>query len=385
MKFKAVKLMAFATSLSLVGVAQASQEIGVAVVVDEGLRQSLGREWVDMHIAHAMALSNRALQIAGLDYQRVDRMVYESESGNDVSVASLGGTGALAGVQAGCEELESGKYSQYDNVVWIVPDTGNVARLGNQMYCQETGQHAIVASASIGSLLGQLVAHELGHADGLTHEYANAAFEERGVKLLMNETIMNDISYEMLAEGDVSRMRLADAGELDDGVKYFSEPRPELPAPLGTVDIVAESTTIDFEAGTAEFVFELSEPMEQDASVEFYTESVTASAGEDYEENVQRIYFYAGQTEAAESITLHTDATRSVEEVFKVGIRYGDVVGVSENSELEITLAVNESNSGGSDGDAGGSSGGGSSGPAIMLAMGLLGLFQMRKVRKHKK
>ncbi|EII3728601.1 SVAGG family GlyGly-CTERM protein [Vibrio cholerae] len=346
--------------------------IDTAFVIDNAVIASEGREAVDNQIANAIRLSNKTLSLAGLQYQREVKMVFNEEANSNVASATLGSGGALDGVLAACEEVKQAKYNHFDNVVWLVPTTGNVYRTGNEGYCNDTDHHVVVVAIDSVTDLSHVIAHELGHADGMSHASADSVYASEGKVLLMSSRLAEGLSSEseLLTLTDISNMQNA-ALVADQWPKYFDQPRSPAPAALGTVSMLPEQTSLNFAAGEASFRFALSAPLLDDVSIEFYTHGIEAKPGVDYRETISRITLLAGQTEAVMDVPMITTAKRYTDKRFEVGVRYGDKV--TADSKVVVTLTANATPA------QDGGSGGGSLNPLYILF--LLTLVLIRKVK----
>ncbi|MPW28270.1 hypothetical protein F9L16_04555 [Agarivorans sp. B2Z047] len=363
-----MKKLVVMAQIALVPMAFAN-DIDVAFVVDQVVVEQQGREWVDHEIAQAISLSNQTLETAGIEERRVVRRVF-IEADGAVSQATLASQGALAGIWQAREEATDLKFTHYDNVVWVVPQSGNWDRVGNAglSYPEDNIPHIAVASVEVGERLSQLIAHELGHLDSLKHGHAEQHFAETGEYTLMYPHLA-EMGEVVITADDISDIQYAANPAEDDVYAYLGSVRPSAPAPLASVTMQVDQTRVDLNAGTVEVALDLSEPLEQSVSVEFFTQSGTATAGDDYEENVHRVEFLPRQTDAAASVRLYTDAQRSAGEVFSIGIRYGDAV--SAEGQVELALPVNQTQDN--------NSGGGSTGPLAMIGLALIALWRRNK------
>lgn len=332
--------------------ANASQAIDVAFVVDEAIIADKGREWVDSKIEKAISLSNQTLSLAGLDYSRQVKMVFTESPGGQVSNATSGAGGALSGATEACNIIDEPKYQYYDNVVWLVPYSGDSSRAGNQMYCASTDQHIAVASVGNGNIVHELIAHEIGHMDNMSHTAGDAHYDQTGEVTLMSSYSYLGVGTTLLTAGDILDMQNAHA-VANSWPKYYDQCAPSAPVPTGVISMVPESTSVNVNSGTASFKFSLDAPLAQDVSVEFYTKGISASAGVDYSESVKRITLFAGETESTEEVSLITNAKRYSDKTFDVGVRYGEDVNASDS--VRVTLAKNATPSEG--GGGGGSLG----------------------------
>lgn len=360
----------------------ASTSIDVAFVIDESIIQSQSREWVDNHIDTAITVSNQTLTDAGLAYTRNVKMVYTATSDNAVSVATLGSNGALDGVHEACEVVKDTEYEHYDNVVWLVPATGNSNRTGNASNCVDTDHYVAVIAIGTTANLGYVIAHEMGHFDNLTHASADQYYADTGKVLLMSSHLSEGLTSvsELLTAGDITNMQTA-AAVADQWPKYFDQPRTEGSASIGTATMVPMATDVNVESGEVSFQFSLDSALAEDVSVEFYTHGIEAQTGVDYEETVSRVTLLAGATEAEVDVPLIVDATRYVDKTFEVGVRYGDKVDA--DSSLIVTLTANSTSDTGTDtgdntGDSG-SSGGGSMNLFYLVALLVCSLIRRIK------
>lgn len=351
----------------LTGTAVASESlevIDVTFVVDQEIVDSRGREWVDQQIETAMDLSNQTLELASLPYVRqVNKVIIEPANGV-VSTATRGIQGALGGVQAGCDTLTA-DFEYTDNVVWLVPESGNYARMGNAGTCyrdddvdQGVGKrNAVVAMGpyAYNADIGVIVAHELGHVDGLSHDDADSYEEETGHRTLMSSSTLENFTGSLLSPNDVSTLIEVSATN-DTWMNYFSWPSPMAPT---VNDFATLELNEDNVASSFEVFINLSDALDNEVSVELFTEAVTAEAGADYEEHVQRYTFLAGETSKSVDITLLSNSTRYEDRTFNVGIRYGEGVNTQEE-KLSVTVAksAEEPSEETSDGNSSGGSGG---------------------------
>lgn len=356
--------------------------IDVTFVVDQEVVESFGREWVDQQILKGMKLSNQTLEMAQLPYVRkVNKVIIEPANGV-VATATRGNQGALGGVQAGCETITS-EFDYTDNIVWLVPESGNYNRMGNAGTCyrdndidQGVGKrNAVVSMGPYGydHDIGVIIAHELGHADGLPHTHADAYEQKTGHRTLMSSSTLNNLTGPLISPNDVTALKAVDAGN-DEWMNFFTWPAPVAPVvdDMATLEVNEDDVADSFEV----FV-NLPKAMDESVSVEFYTESVTAIADTDYEQHVQRYMFLAGETRKSIEVNLLNNSSRYEDRILNVGIRYGEGVNTQE-TKLSVTVAkVADEPDQGSGSTGGSSSGGGSLG--IFSSLMLLLLMWRRK------
>lgn len=365
--------------------------IDVGVVVDKKVVETNGREWVDAHLAVALKTSNAVLDFAGLDHRRVIRNVIEVDENNAVSIATLGSSGALGGANAVCDEvLGDSRFDNMDNILWIVPESGNSSRIGNTSYCISTDHHVAVVATNYNGNLGHLIAHEFGHNDGLKHDAADEVYANTGEVLLMSNYLSYGLGDSLLSNQDVTELQ---QGNLvaDGWPKLFSEPRPNWPSAIGTLTLDLNGSSIDTELGVAEFTLKLDGPLSEDSSFEFFTQEITAKPSIDYQEHVTRYDLLAGQDEIIVNVDLITTAERYDEKTFNVGVRYGDVITTDDSTMVKLaanstsgdTGTDTDTGTGGNgDSDSSSSTSSGGSGGGSMNWFALLFLVGIGALRK---
>jgi hypothetical protein len=360
-----------------------AENIDVAFVVSEEVVENHGREWVDTEIERAMSLSNEALGMADLSYQRVVKMVHIEPANGTVTTAARGSQGAYGGIRVACDTLTS-EFDYIDNVVWLVPEA-NGSYKGNAGRCYKNGtvddgigkRIAVVATASwsYDADIGAVIAHELGHVDNLSHVEADAYLAETGHTTLMSTSLKPGLSGPLLSPGDVAKLKETDLVN-NTWDNFFSWPAAEATDPDSTVSL----ELVDGASGNSfELMLKLDSPLSEAVSVEFYTQGVTAVVGQDYDEHVARYVFLPGETEKSVDVTLHANTERDSDRTLVLGIRYGD--GVNASQTLTTTLAKVDAKPG--DGDDGGGetapsggSGGGSLGWLASLFLVLATRFR---------
>lgn len=356
----------FGVCASSIGVANANEPvevIDVTFVVDQEIVEEQGREWVDKQIETAIKLSNQTLELASLPYVRqVNKVIIEPANGV-VATATRGVQGALGGVKAGCDTLDE-EFNHTDNVVWLVPESGNYDRMGNAGTCYKNNdidqgigkRNAVVSMGPYGynADVGVIVAHELGHVDGLPHTHADAYENETGHRTLMSSSTLENFTGPLISPNDVNALKQVNSTN-DEWMNYFSWPSASAPkvSDKATLEVNEDNTASSFEV-----FMNLSSALDHDVSVEFFTESNTAIAGKDYVEHVQRYTFLAGETRKSIDIELLNNSTRYEDRNFNIGIRYGEGVNPQEEM-LSVTVAksAEQPSNSGSSGGSGGSLG----------------------------
>ncbi|HAS8195723.1 TPA: GlyGly-CTERM sorting domain-containing protein [Vibrio vulnificus] len=362
---------------------EASQvtEIDVGVVIDDRLISSYGRERLDNEIRDGISLSN--ITLTPLNYQRTVRMVRESTD-ERVANETSGHKGAGGGHAVACEVIKEPGFEHFDNVIFLVPETGNLGSTGVGASCWDRDYAQQVVVIAVDNVvrskmkLSQVLAHELGHVDGMKHHHADELFNQTGeVTLMISDLRKGSLNPEkLITDGDKEMMRQAEA-VADVFPKSFSHPTS--PAKLiGEASFKEESVSVSSEFRSLLFEVTLDTPKSEDVSLEFFTRSGSAKANQDYYENIHRLVILAGQTEASVGVELIDDAVRMEDKSFSVGLRYGDKV--SATGEIEINLSANAPPTL-PDVDSGDKSDSGSSGGSL----GWLGLFWLLAIayRRH--
>jgi hypothetical protein len=337
--------------------------VDIAYGVDEAIIAKHGREWVDNHIDKSIALSNQTFALAGLDYERVVKTVIEIGENHPVSIAAAGSLGARAGLDEMCEHLEPGLFQYFDNVVWLVPISGNTGIVGNAGFCLDSAQRVAVVSMGNNNNYSELLAHEVGHMDGMGHYYGDLYYAETGEATLMSSYSYRGVGSKLLVAGEIVEMQTAHDNKYF-WPYYFDQNAPSAPDGIGTVNLSPEDTTFDIDTGKVTFTLMLDEPLNEDVSIEFYTRGIEAKPGIDYVEKINRITFYAGETKKEVSVSMIKSAKRTETKSFDIGVRYGDLVNAFDSMNIEL-VANAESSEGGSNG---GSLGGGT---LLLMLLGL--------------
>ncbi|ENN6469968.1 SVAGG family GlyGly-CTERM protein [Vibrio vulnificus] len=385
---KAVALSALMMLSSAVNAAPTnvvhSDVIDTVFMVDQEVVDKFGREKVDLVIAKAIGLSNQTLDLAGLPYYREVKNVVTVPANGEVSSATRGFQGAYGGNKRTCDHLTA-EHDFIDNVVWLVPESGS-SIIGNARSCYKgdnvdngIGKYvSVVAMELVGrpysADVSEVIAHELGHFDGMSHRYADEHLAATGVTTLMCSNIKDGLGDLLLTNGDIMSMQDA-AMNNDTWHNLFSWSAPDGPEPTGTVTLEFNESE---DVQQFELLLRLNAVHMEDVSVEFYTQADDAIVNEDYVEKVERVTFYAGETEKRKALEIKANEHRTQERQFMVGVRYGD--GVNAAQSLPITLDAVPTAPVLPDTGVPNSGGGGSGGSIGWLSLWLL--YNVRRFRK---
>lgn len=342
MKINSFSVLSF--MVAMLPTLSSADTIDVGVVLDQNVINAHGREWVDQQLKTALKTSNAVLTFSGVDHRREIRNVITVDENNPVATATLGSGGALSGAKAVCEVIKDNeRFAHFDNVLWLVPESGNSNRIGNTSYCIDGDHNVAVVALNYPGNVGHLIAHEFGHHDGLKHSSADEVYAQTGEVRLMSNYLYQGLSNEsnLVTDDDVATLIYSDT-VANDWPKMFSHPRPDWPSPIGTASFDVQSTRVDIESGTVELMLKLDKPLSEKSSIEFYTEEVTAKPKVDYKENITRLDFLAGQNEVAVEVELVADAKRYESKNFLVGVRYGDVITGNQTMSLELDANANQ-------------------------------------------
>lgn len=378
----------------------ASEQVDVLFYVEPNVYQILDREAVHELIQSQIDVANslHSKQKTGITYNAVaaldwkDNQVSERLEQGKSFVGSAGNIiysvrfteseyaeffDGIAGVQ----QYESESYDLFrkyhaDNVVFISSSVERDTRtIGYAM--QNIG---VVVGLSGLESNPYLLAHEWGHNIGLGHVKADQCLTANYLMCAENTGVSNGFTENELAtvDGVIAKDAAFFLDHFDPEyyLGWYSLPQPK----LANVRFSVLDNPIENSLNETELVLELvneqgeTTVINEDVSLELFTEGRGAILGEHYNDVYQRVTFHAGETVKRIDLGVNHDST---DLSLKVGARYG--LYLADSNVVDIVIKANaDDNNGGSGGESDGGSGG-SMGFISMLMLAGLSLIRNKK------
>ncbi|MCC2618129.1 hypothetical protein LJ739_17875 [Aestuariibacter halophilus] len=336
--------------------------VDILVLYTAELASSTSRETLQSYLEIQTGFANLALENHGIPLRRrivaVEPLLFEDN-----------GDPSLQGFY----QRVLSDTQRYDQMERFSADSLLVlrARQGGS-YCGWASIQGTVAVMEYGAgcFVSSLAAHEWGHNDGMEHDRDKAnypltnysyAWQCAGHGTIMNESVDRTTRHPLYSSPDiVIEGDPCGIAEQADNARLLREHMAlaqeharldyahwrEMPI-YGEVAITSHIDSVEqAEEGLDLYLtIERSGDISQATSVEFYTRSMTATAGEDFLPLTTRVTFDAGVQQQSVTVHIVDDAEGEDTETFEVGIRYPENLTIT-SVPIQVSLTSAEINLG---------------------------------------